>query len=124
MTRNVSLWLPIAAMLALATLIAQHSAGPDLRINSPLANSFVSGEVHEISGVGADPTGTLEIEVLTNQYWLQNAAVRVNPDTTAWTAGPIYLSGKGSFNNHTIRVTILKNGRRGRSVTVAGIVRR
>jgi hypothetical protein len=96
---------------------------PQLEITSPKANATVSGEVIELTGTGADPSGMLEVEVLTNQWWPQDGAGRINPDGS-WTYSPVYLSGKGSFNNHAIRVTQIKDHRRGKSTIVAGIVRK
>jgi hypothetical protein len=37
---------------------------------------------------------------------------------------PVHLSGKGVFNNHTLKVTIVKDGRRGQSVTLSGLIRK
>src|SRR5439155_3541658 len=96
------------------------SAVQELQIMQPTANSTVPGEVVEISGVGADPTGTLEVEVLTNEWYLQDGTPRINYDGT-WSYGPVHLAGKGRYNNHTIRVTIIKDGKRGTSVSVSGI---
>jgi hypothetical protein len=79
--------------------------------------------VVEIKGVGADPSGTLEVEVLTNEWYLQTGTPRINPDGS-WTFAPCHLAGQGPFNNHTIRVTIIKDGKRGRSTSVSGVVRR
>lgn len=94
-----------------------------LQITSPKANATVSGEVIELTGTGADPSGGLEVEVLTNQWWPQDGVGRINPDGS-WTYSPVYLSGRGSFNNHAIRVTQIKDHRRGKSTIVAGIVRK
>ena len=98
-------------------------AAPEFQITSPRDNAVVAGEVIEVSGVGADPAGTLELEVLTNKWYVQDGDARVNGDGT-WTFSPVHLSGMGTYNNHTIRATIIKDHHRGRSVTVRGIVRR
>jgi hypothetical protein len=100
-----------------------NSATPDFQITSPRANAVVAGEVIEVSGVGADPSASIELEVLTNAYYVQDGHGRVNADGT-WTYGPVHLAGKGPYNNHTLKATIIKNGQRGKSTTVAGIVRR
>jgi hypothetical protein len=99
------------------------AAAPDFQIVTPKANTSVSGEVIEVSGVGADPSASVQIEVLTNAYYLQDGQARVNADGT-WTYGPVHLAGTGTYNNHTIRATITKNGQRGKSTTVGGIVRK
>ena len=102
---------------------AEEPTKSNLQISSPRANSVVSGEVIELIGVGADPAGTLEVEVLTNRWYLQDGKTRINSDG-AWTFSPVYVSGQGTFNNHTIRVTQTNDGRRGTSATVVGIVRK
>src|ERR1039457_6655656 len=99
-----------------------HPSQSQFKISQPHANSVVPGEVIEISGTGADPAATLEVEVLTNDWYLQDGKSRINPDGS-WTFSPVHLAGKGPYNNHTIRVTQIKDGRRGGSVTVTGIVR-
>jgi len=99
------------------------SATPDFQITNPKPNAVVSGEVIEVSGTGADPGASIELEVLTNAYYVQDGQARINPDGT-WTFGPVHLAGKGAYNNHTLRATIIKNGQRGKSITVAGVVRK
>jgi hypothetical protein len=98
-------------------------AAADFQILSPRPNTVVPGQVVEISGTGADPTGTIEVEVLTNDWYFQTGKASVNSDGT-WTYSPVFLSGQGTYNNHTIKATIVKNGRRGKSVSVGGIVRK
>ena len=98
-------------------------AATEFQIFSPRANSVVPGQMVGVSGAGADPAGTIEVEVLTNDWYPQTGRARVNADGT-WTYSPVFLSGQGPFNNHTIKATIVKDGRRGRSVSVGGIVRK
>jgi len=108
----------------LAFNCSAKSPAPDSQITTPRPGAVVQGEVIEVSGVGADPTGTLEIEVLTNDWCLQDGRVRINADGT-WTFRSVHLAaGKGTYNNHTLRATVIKNGHRGKSVTVNGIVRK
>lgn len=114
--------LPTIMCVALICCFAK-SSGTDFQITTPRPNVVVAGEVIEVAGVGADPSGTVEIEVLTNQWYLQDGQARINADGT-WTFSPVHLGGQGRYNNHTIRATIIKDGRRGKSVTVSGIVRR
>ncbi|MBZ5533445.1 MAG: hypothetical protein LAO20_18610 [Acidobacteriia bacterium] len=99
------------------------SAAAQFQITIPRSNAVVPGEVLTVSGVGADPAGTIEVEVLTNAWYIQDGEARVNPDGT-WTFSPVHLAGKGIYNNHTIKATIIKANRRLTSVTVSGIVRR
>jgi hypothetical protein len=72
----------IAACVLFAALSLTRPAlpaEPQLQITSPRANSTVSGEVIELTGTGADPSGTLEAEVLTNQWWPQDGTGRIKP---------------------------------------------
>ncbi len=117
-------FIAVVTILCLLVLSrSAESAAAQFQITTPHANAVVPGEVIEVSGVGADPAGTIEIEVLTNDWYLQDGKARINPDGT-WTFSPIHLAGKGTYNNHTIKATIVKGGRRLNSVTVSGIVRR
>jgi hypothetical protein len=113
----------MAVLILLFLALPSMSATPDFQITAPKANSVVPGEVIEVSGVGADPNGTIEVQVLTNQWYTQDGTARINADGS-WTFSPVHLAGQGSFNNHILRATIIKDGRRGKSVTVAGIVRK
>lgn len=116
--------IPAYVMLAIVSLTrAALSADAQLQITSPRANATVSGDVIELTGTGADPAGTLEVEVLTNHWYAQDGTTRINPDGS-WTYSPVYVSGQGAFNNHTIRVTQIKDHRRGKSTSVGGIVRK
>jgi hypothetical protein len=116
------LGLSAIAILAIASSLVV-SAATEFQILSPRANSVVPGQVVEISGVGADPTGSVEVEVLTNDWYPQTGKARVNADGT-WTYSPVFLSGQGPFNNHTIKASIVKDGRRAKSVSVGGVVRK
>jgi hypothetical protein len=119
---KAKLAIAIYMMLVFASTIILSAEG-QMQIASPRPNSTVSGGVIELSGTGADPTGTLEVEVLTNQWYPQDGVARINADGT-WTYSPVYISGQGAFNNHTIRVTEVKDHKRGKSISVSGIVRR
>ena len=112
------------ALLAAAPLSVFSADTPAARIKItyPITNQTVPGEVIELTGTGADPQGTLKVEVLTNQWWLQKGEWTINPDGS-WSYGPCYLSGQGEFNNHTIRVTVIKNGKIGNSDRVTGVRR-
>src|SRR4051794_21951680 len=110
------------AILAIVAVPATPAAG-GFQISSPHPNTVVSSQVIEISGGGADPGGTIVVELLTNDWYPQTGKCRVNSDGS-WSYGPVFLSGQGPYNNHSIRATIVKDGRRGKSVTVAGIVRK
>ena len=109
-------------ILVIVTSSATLTAA-DFQILSPRSNTVVPGQVVEISGTGADPTGTIEVEVMTNDWYPQTGKARVNSDGT-WTYSPVFLSGQGTYNNHTIKASVVKDGRRGKSTSVSGIVRK
>ncbi len=113
-------------LLLVACAIATGFANPpaaDFQILSPRQNAVVPGEVVEVTGAGAPAGATIEVEVLTNDWWPQTGKSRVNDDGT-WSYSPVYLSGQGRFDNHTIKATVVQNGRRGKTSSVAGIVRK
>lgn len=98
------------------------AASKPLGITFPAANTRVSGPIIEVTGEGADPKGQLEVSVLTNDWYLQNGTATINADGT-FSYAPVYVSGEGKFNNHTVRVVVIKDGKRIASTSVAGIVR-
>jgi len=110
--------LVLCAVLSLSA----RSQDAQLQITYPISNSTVPGPVIELKGVGADPSGTIEVEVLTDEWYVQTGTARINPDGS-WTYAPCNLKGEGRFNNHTIRVTIIKGGKRGESTSITGVVR-
>src|ERR1035441_9807768 len=99
-------------ILVIVTSSATLTAA-DFQILSPRSNTVVPGQVVEISGTGADPTGTIEVEVMTNDWYPQTGKARVNSDGT-WTYSPVFLSGQGTYDNHTIKASVVKDGRRGK----------
>jgi len=119
---KAKLAIALCVMFAVAALTAL-AGDVQLQITSPRPNTTVTAGVIQLSGTGADPAGTLEVEVLTNQWWPQDGVARINADGS-WTYSPVYVSGQGVFNNHTIRVTEIKDHKRGKSTSVAGIVRK
>ena len=114
-------WL-VVALLLIFTNAAQPQSKP-LRIAFPMAGTRVSGPVIELTGDGADPKGQLEVSVLTNDWYVQNGTATINADGS-WSYAPCFVSGQGKFNNHTIRVTVIKDGKRLQTATVRGVVRR
>jgi hypothetical protein len=111
-----------AAAILLGLTLPAAAPASSLVITYPKDNMHVSGEVVEITGTGADPKGQLEVSVLTNTWYPQDGTASINADGS-WSYAPCSLSGKGKYNNHTIKVTIIKNGKRGASASVHGIVR-
>ena len=109
-------------MFWIASAHIQQSMGAELQITYPASGSTVPTRIVEVRGTGADPSGTIEVEVLTNQWYPQDGMPRINADGS-WSYGPCHLAGEGEYNNHTIRVTIIKGGKRGESTSVGGIVR-
>jgi hypothetical protein len=69
-TLNKKTLLAIAGLMAMAALTALAWAAPnqDFQITSLRPNTVVPGEVLELSGTGADSQGTVQVEVLTNQW--------------------------------------------------------
>jgi hypothetical protein len=94
----------------------------DFKITYPAPNSTVRGEVIEIEGTGATQGATIEVSVLTNAWYVQDGKAEIMRDGT-WTYAPCYLSGKGRFNNHSIKARLIKDGSPLTSATVGGIVR-
>src|SRR5215831_17909689 len=92
-------------------------AGPQLRIVYPGNNAHVSGKTIELTGTGADPNGQLEVSVMTDDWFLQNGRATIESNGN-WTYSPVYISGQGEYNNHIIRVTVIKKGIRGPSATI------
>jgi hypothetical protein len=121
MSRVIKSILTVAFVTAFVGIAVPSFA--QIKITYPTENSRVSGEVVEVTGAGADPNAQLEVSVLTDRWYVQDGRLVVNADGT-WTFSPVYLAGRGVFNNHTIRVTIVKNGNRGASTSVRGVVRR
>lgn len=114
--------LAVILCLPLGSLVA-GSSRKEFRITYPANNAKIQSDVIQVTGTGADPTGTLELEVITDYAYLQMGSAHIDPDGT-WTFSPVYLKGAGVFNNHRIRATIVKNGQRGASFEVSGIVRK
>ncbi len=110
------------AIFAMLFLPPADASAQQLRVTYPTPNSTVPGEVVQVKGVGADPAATLKVEVLTNQWWPQDGVAHVNADGS-WTYSPCHLSGKTPYNNHTIRVTVVRNGQTLRSAEVSGVRR-
>jgi hypothetical protein len=116
----------VALFIFACLLIFKSSATSttsEFQIKTPRANAVVQGEVNEVCGVGADPAGTVEVEVLTDHWYLQDGDARINREDGTWCFSPVHLAGKGTFNNHTLRATVIKDGRRVKSTAVSGIVR-
>ena len=113
----------IGTMLTLSAMSPAVERAPCvLKITNLKAHESVRSEVVELEGVCADPAGTLEVDVLTNRWYLQTGTARLNADSS-WTYGPVYLSGQGEYNSHSIRVTVVTKGVRRAATIVRGIRR-
>ena len=112
----------IGALVFGICMVLAGTARGELQITYPTSNATAPGRVIELRGLGADPNGTLEVEVLTNDWYPQTGTARINSDGS-WTYAPCQLAGQGEYNNHTIRVTVVKDGKRGSSASVGGVVR-
>lgn len=111
-----------SSLLFVVVLVMASPSAAQLQITFPADNARVTSEVIELTGVGADPKGQLEVSVLTDKWYVQNGTASINDDGS-WSYAPCYISGQDRYNNHTIRVTIIKNGSRAASASVRGVVR-
>jgi hypothetical protein len=105
-----------------ALFLPNLGLGGEFRILYPKPNDTVGGEIGEVEGEGALPGAKIEASVLTNEWFLQDGRGEINSNGN-WTYGPCYLKGKGKYNNHTIRVRLIKDGKVIATATVRGIVR-
>ncbi|MCF8057249.1 MAG: hypothetical protein K9K37_11510 [Desulfocapsa sp.] len=112
----------LSLILAVFCVIPDHVLAADFKILYPESNSTVKGEVIEIEGAGATAGATIEISVLTNDWYLQDGKAEVNDDGR-WSYAPCYLRGKGKFNNHTIKARLIKDGKAIAIDKVRGVVR-
>jgi hypothetical protein len=119
----VSIRVALVFALFVGLVSARTWQSPTLSITYPTSNSAVAAKVIEIEGVGADPAGTIQVEVMTDRWYLQDGSATINVDGS-FTYSPVHLGGLGEFNNHAIRVTVLKAGKRVASATVRGIRRK
>jgi len=120
--RNLGYIVSTFAIFVLVLAPPNLVCSQDFRITYPEKNSTVQGEVIVVEGVGAIPGATIEISVLTNEWYLQNGIAEISEDGN-WTYAPCYLSGQGKFNNHSIKARLIQDGRPIATVTVRGIVR-
>lgn len=118
--RSVSTNTVSTNTVIVAPPLAREDDAPNFRITTPKPNAVVPGAVIEISGLDADPTGTLEIEVLTNQWYLQDGKVRINTDRT-WTFSLFIYLGRANKQPY-VAGDDRQDGQRGTSATVSGIV--
>ena len=112
----------VIAFVACALLTLEASAAHRLRITSPKKNARLSKPTIIVSGVGADPKGTLEVIVFTDRPYTQKGMPRINRDGS-WSFSPVYLTGDYPYTEHTIQVTIIRNGKRRDTASVSGIRR-
>jgi len=110
-------WLP-----ELKSLVAFRPHSSQFRLIYPISDSVVPTNIIMLRGVGALRDDNFEVEVFTNDWYPQTGQAKIDPDGS-WTYGPCYLSGQGAFNNHTIRVTLIRNGVRVASAIATGIRR-
>jgi hypothetical protein len=116
---------PVTPAVTTTTIAPPASAAvpaAKFTITFPQDGLKVPSEIIEVKGVGAMKGDVLEVSVLTNKWWTQNGQQTIFGDGT-WSYGPCYLSGKGEFNKHTIRVTLIRNGVQYTSASVQGVVR-
>lgn len=112
----------LSLMLAVFCITSDHVLSADFKILYPKSNNTVRGEVIEIEGSGAIEGAAIEISVLTNDWYLQDGKAEVSDDGR-WSYAPCFLSGKGKFNNHTIKARLIKDGKAIAIDKVRGVVR-
>ena len=112
----------LSLILTVFCITPDHVLSADFKILYPDSNSTVRGEVIEVEGAGAIAGATIEISVLTNDWYLQDGKAELSDDGS-WSYTPCYLSGKGKFNNHTIKARLIKDGKAIAIDKVRGVVR-
>jgi len=108
---------PVTAAPATSTAPAAKFA-----ITYPLDSTKVSTQRIQIKGVGADPSATLAVDVYTDSSYPQDGRGTIYTDGS-WMYDGCWLKGKGKDNNHTITVSLMKNGQVLTSASVHDIVR-
>ncbi|HEX5715194.1 MAG TPA: hypothetical protein VF179_03480 [Thermoanaerobaculia bacterium] len=77
-------------------------------ITEPQSGTEVDRNIITVRGVGASPGDSLKVEVLTNEWYLQDGSFDIGDDGT-WTFAPCNLKGRGNFRlHHAIKVSLLK----------------
>lgn len=109
-------------VLAAICFGSTSASAEDFAITYPEPRSTVRAEVIEIEGTGAVPGATIEVKVLTNDWYLQDGETTIHENGT-WSYGPCHLSGKGRFDSHTIRATLIEDGEELAIATVREVVR-
>jgi hypothetical protein len=107
------------------------SDGPDVAgadpqavfgIVEPSSGTVVSSETITIKGIGFRDPSDMVVSVRTDRWYDQTGALH-HSENNSWSYGPVYLSGTGNFNNHTIRVTAIHSDGTTETAEVSGITR-
>lgn len=93
-----------------------------LSITDPRSGEGVESEVITVRGVGLrDPSATT-VRVFTDR-WYEQAGTLHHSDNNSWSYGPVYLSGQGVYNKHTIRMEVIHSDGTQEAAEVTRIVR-
>jgi hypothetical protein len=88
----------------------------------PPSNTTVASNLIELRGVGLRQMRGLSVEVLTDGWYPQTGELHVSSNNS-WSYYPVYLEGQGTFNLHSIRVTVTHTDGSVESVTIRGVIR-
>ena len=102
---------PTSSPMSTSTQTPSRSFSPTtFAITDPQKGSEVDRNIITVKGVGAKSGDSIVMEVLTNQWWLQDGKYDIDPDGS-WTYGPCYLMGKGAFRlHHTVKAKLMRGG--------------
>jgi hypothetical protein len=89
--------------------VGKHVESMTFNVIYPLPNSTVPKEAIILRGVGAVLGAEIRASVFTDEAYLQNGHFEIASDGS-WLYGPCQLKGIGPYNDHTIIVSMEKNG--------------
>jgi len=113
---------PSTSATSATTATAAPIPAAKFAITYPQDSAKVATNKIDLRGVGADPSATLKVDVYTDDSYPQDGRGIINADGS-WTYQGCWLKGKSPHNNHTITVSLVKNGTVLTSTSVQGIVR-
>lgn len=93
-------------------------------ITSPNSGDIVTINPIKLCGVGLKRSKltNFRVRVKTDDWYEQNGNLD-NSSKSSWEYSPVYVSGQGEYNNHTIEVTASYNDGTSDSATLENIVR-
>ncbi len=91
----------------------QDVAGKDaaFAITVPRAGQQVGTNVITVKGAGAKPGDSLRVQVMTNQWYIQDGSHEIGADGI-WSYSPCHLSGQGQYRlHHSIKAELIRKGK-------------